>query len=357
MGMLHRLALKALAIGALCVYSMNIYTLYAQKQFARISVGFYNLENLFDTIDGENKDEEFLPNGANAWTEERYQKKLANMASAISQMIGGKAPDVLGVCEIENRQVLEDLIAHPLLAPYGYQIAHFESPDRRGIDVGLLYRAQIFKFTDAHSHPVTLASDPNMRTRDVLEVNGTILGEPVNFLVAHWPSRAGGEQASLQRRMAAALTMKHVVDSLRAISPKEKTILMGDFNDDPISPSLTEGLKSINDEAKIQPNSLFNVMAKLHRSGYGTLAYQDVWNLFDNVVVSDNLIGGESTNLQVLKDKKNDAYGHIFNAPFLTQKTGHYKGYPFRTFSNGAFQNGYSDHYPVFIYLVKELRK
>ena len=167
MGILRRLALKALAIGALCVYSMNIHTLYAQKQFARISVGFYNLENLFDTIDGENKDEEFLPNGANAWTEERYQKKLANMASAISQMVGGKAPDVLGVCEIENRQVLEDLIAHPLLAPYGYQIAHFESPDRRGIDVGLLYRAQIFKFTDAHSHPVTLASDPNMRTRDV----------------------------------------------------------------------------------------------------------------------------------------------------------------------------------------------
>lgn len=351
---MRKLAIKALTLGACLLAPL---TSSAQTQYARISVGFYNLENLFDTVDGENRDEEFLPNGANAWTEERYQQKIDNMATAISQMIGGKAPDILGVCEIENRRVLEDLVAHPKLATYGYQIAHFDSPDRRGIDVGLLYRPQIYQVSDAHSHPVTLASDPGMRTRDVLEVNGRILGEPVNLLVAHWPSRAGGEQASLQRRMAAARTMKQVVDSLRAISADEKTILMGDFNDDPTSPSLTEGLKSINDERKIEAGSLFNVMAKLHRSGYGTLAYQDVWNLFDNIVVSDNMINQDKSKLSVLKDKKSDAYGHIFNAPFLTQKTGHYKGYPLRTFSNGAFQNGYSDHYPVYIYLVKELKK
>lgn len=351
---LRRLVANVLVIGTLFVSST---VAVAQKQYARISVGFYNLENLFDTEDGDNRDEDFLPQGMYAWTTERYNQKITNMATAISLMIGGKAPDILGVCEVENRHVLEDLIATPQLSGYGYQIAHFDSPDRRGIDVALLYRPGIFKVKDAQSHPVTLKSDPSMRTRDVLEVNGTILGEPVNLLVAHWPSRAGGEQASLQRRLAAALTMKKVVDSLRAISPEEKTILMGDFNDDPTSPSLTQGLKSINEESKIQPNSLFNVMAKLHRKGYGTLAYQDVWNLFDNIVVSDNLISSDTSHLVLLKDTKSGAYGHIFNAPFLTQKTGHYKGYPLRTFSNGAFQNGYSDHYPVYIYLVKEIRK
>lgn len=327
---------------------------YAQK-YAKVSVAFYNLENLFDTEDGPNNDADFLPNGANQWTPERYQMKLDNMASAICQIADGKAPDILGVCEIENRRVLEDLIAHPKLANQGYSIVHFDSPDRRGIDCGLLYRGSVFQFTDATAHPVRVPREPEVKTRDVLEVNGSILGEPVSILVAHWPSRAGGEQISLNRRMTAAKVMKQVTDSLVALGGEQKVILMGDFNDDPISPSLTEGLQSQNDTEQVVSSGLYNVMARLHRQGLGTLAYRDVWNLFDNIVVTGNLIGQDLSSLKLLQDKSTKAYGRICNASMLTQKTGQYKGYPFRTFSYGQFQNGYSDHYPVYVYLVRQL--
>lgn len=338
----------------LCALAFLIFTTraHAQKSY-KVAVAFYNLENLFDTVDNENNDEDFLPNGSYGWTEERYQSKLSNMAYAVSQLAGGQAPDVLGVCEIENRHVLEDLVSHPTLAPLGYQIIHFDSPDKRGIDVALLYRPKVFSPTGAEPHAVNIPNEGHIKTRDVLEVNGYILGEPVSFLVAHWPSRSGGEQISLNRRMAAARVMRHVVDSLQTARPEEKIMLMGDFNDDPISPSLREGLDARNQEKEIRSDKdLFNVMAKLHKSGYGTLAYRDVWNLFDNIVVSANLLK-QGKGLYIQKDKQTKAYGRIYNAPFLTQATGHYKGYPFRTTSNGQFQNGYSDHYPVYIYLLK----
>lgn len=327
----------------------------AQERYAKVSVGFYNLENLFDTIDGPNNDAEFLPNGANQWTPEKYNIKLGNMAEAISQMAGGKAPDILGLCELENRNVLEDLISHPLLAPLGYEIVHFDSPDRRGIDVALLYRPSIYKFASAQPHPVVIPNEPEIRTRDILEVNGTIMGEPVSVLVAHWPSRAGGEQISLGRRMQAGRIMKQITDSIRGLGAEQKVILMGDLNDDPTSPSLTEGLECINNVKDLRPNSLLNVMARLHRQGFGTLAYRDVWNLFDNIITTDNLIGKDLSSFKILQDPKTKAYGRIYNASFLTQKTGQYKGYPLRTFSGGQFQGGYSDHYPVYIYLVRKL--
>lgn len=346
---------KQFFLALLCVILFSGYTLLGQKRFAKVSVAFYNLENLFDTVDGSNDDGDFLPDGFYQWTPERYQMKLANMAEAISQIASDRAPDILGVCEIENRTVLEDLIAHPLLEGYNYSIVHFDSPDRRGVDVALLYRANIFKVTDTHTHPVNIPNEPHILTRDILEVNGTIMGEPINILVAHWPSRAGGEQISLARRMAAARVMKSVTDSLRQIGPEQKVILLGDLNDDPISPSLTEGLESKNHIRDLEEGTIFNVMAGLHRQGFGTLAYRDVWNLFDNILVTDNLIGEDLSTFKVLEDPATNSYGRIFNASFLTQKTGRYRGYPLRTFSSGRFQNGYSDHYPVYIYLVREI--
>lgn len=330
----------------------------AQKsanRFAKVSVGFYNLENLFDTEDGPNNDADFLPSGANQWTNERYLLKLDNMADAVSQIAAGRAPDILGLCELENRGVLEDLIAHPKLATIGYKIIHFDSPDRRGIDVALIYRPEIYQVTSASSHPVQIPNEPEVLTRDILQVNGTILGEHVSVLVGHWPSRSGGEQISLARRMAAAKLMRHLTDSLHSISPSEKVILVGDFNDDPTSPSLTQGLKAHNTPDNLQSGDLFNIMARLHKQGFGTLAYRDVWNLFDNIVVSANLISENLDTLHALLDPSTKAYGRICNASFLTQKTGQFKGYPFRTFSYGQFQNGYSDHYPVYMYLVKRI--
>lgn len=349
---MRKLLLSVLLIGSLL---SSFASLAQTRKYARISLGFYNLENLFDTIDGPNNDADFLPDGINQWTPERYQIKLNNLAEAISQIAGGKAPDILGLCELENRTVLEDLISHPLLAPMGYEIVHFESPDWRGIDVALLYRPSIFKFSSAQPHTVSIPDEPEIRTRDILEVNGTLLGESLSLLVGHWPSRSGGEQVSLGRRMAAARVMKQVTDSLRQLGSEQKVILMGDFNDDPTSPSLTEGLQSSNNVKDLQAGGLLNVMARLHRQGLGTLAYRDVWNLFDHIVVTDNLIGKDLSSLKLLQDPKTKAYGRIFNASFLTQKSGQYKGYPLRTYSGGQFLGGYSDHYPVYIYLVREL--
>ena len=326
----------------------------AQKQ-VRLTIAFYNLENLFDTIDGENNDEDFLPDGKNQWTPDKYKQKLHNMAYAISQIGSKRGPDILGICEIENRGVLEDLLKEPELQDAGYEIVHFDSPDKRGIDCALFYRPRYYQFTDARPHPVVLKEEEHIKTRDVLEVNGRLLGEPISFLVGHWPSRVGGEQVSLKRRLYAAEVMRSVTDSLLAADANNKVILMGDFNDDPTSPSVIKGLGSKSSPEDLSPSDLFNPMAALYASGKGTLAYRDVWSLFDNLIVTPNLIGGDVHRLHLLQDKHTGEYGHIFNADFLTQKTGHFKGYPFRTFSSGRFQGGYSDHYPVYLYLTKTI--
>ncbi len=327
----------------------------AQTKIKKVSVAFYNQENLFDTIDGENNDADFLPDGVKHWTMERYQKKLKHMSEAISVLADGKAPDILGLCEVENRGVVEDLIKQEALKKYNYQIVHFESSDKRGIDNALIYRTGKFIMTDASTHFVKLPED-YLITRDILEVDGFIMNEPVSILVGHWPSRSGGEKASMPRRLAAAKVMRHLTDSLMQENPNRKVILMGDFNDDPNSPSLTKGLGSINKEKQVRDGDLFNTTAKLYRKGYGTLAYRDTWNLFDNIVVTSNLIRGSKDEWQVLRDKRTGAFGRISQNPNLIQKTGHYKGYPFRTFSGDKFQNGYSDHFPVFIYLVRSTK-
>ncbi len=327
----------------------------AQHKTQKVSIAFYNQENLFDTIDGENNDADFLPDGIKHWTEERYKHKLSHMAEAISVLADGKAPDILGLCEVENRGVVEDLIKQDQLKDLNYRIVHFESPDKRGIDCSLIYRAGKFSLTNANSHFVQLP-ESYILTRDILEVNGILMGEPVSILVGHWPSRSGGEKASAPRRLAAAKVMKRVTDSLMRLGNNQKVILMGDFNDDPNSPSLTEGLGSINKEKQVRDGDLFNTTAKLYRKGYGTLAYRDTWNLFDNIVITSNLLRGKKSEWQVLRDKRTGAFGRISQNPKLIQQTGHYKGYPFRTFSGDKFQNGYSDHFPVFIYLVRSVK-
>ena len=325
------------------------------KKQVRLTIAFYNLENLFDTIDGPNNDADFLPAGKNQWTPEKYKQKLHNMAYAISQIGSKRGPDLLGICEIENRGVLEDLLKEPELVNSGYQIVHFDSPDKRGIDCAFFYRPSYYEFTGATPHPVRLKGEEYIKTRDVLEVNGKLLGEPLSVLVAHWPSRVGGEQVSLKRRLQAAQVMRSVTDSLLSADPNHKVILMGDFNDDPTSPSVIEGLNSKTKPENLLPSDLYNPMAALYASGRGTLAYRDVWNLFDNILVSSNLLTAPSSSLHLMQDKKSGFYGHIFDADFLIQKTGNYKGYPFRTFSAGRFQGGYSDHFPVYIYLAKEI--
>ena len=325
-----------------------------QKEYKVAAIGFYNVENLFDTEDDPLiRDSEFTPNGRKAWSPELYQKKLTNMASVISKIGTETTPDglaILGVSEIENRRVLEDLVVQPEIADRHYQIVHHDSPDLRGIDVALLYNPKYFKLSGSKPFPLLLYREDSSRvfTRDVLLVKGTMEGEDMYFLVNHWPSRSGGEKASRPKRNAAADLCKHIIDSLLAEDVQAKIMLMGDLNDDPVSPSVKKHLKAKGEREAIKAGDLYNPMMDFYRKGLGTLAYRDAWSLFDMVIISSGLL-----------DNKNNGYQYyqsgIFNPPWLLQKSGQFKGYPHRTFGGDTFLGGYSDHFPVYVFLVKAI--
>ena len=337
---------------ALLALSFGIISAQQSTTSQRVTVAFYNLENLFDTIDQENNDEEFLPDGANRWTLERYQHKLRNMSHVIS-LIGGDGPAIIGVAEIENRGVLEDLIAEESLRDKHYDIVHYDSPDRRGIDCAILYQPEVYKVFASGARAVEIPNEPWIKTRDVVYASGLLDGEIVHILVGHWPSRSGGEAVSLHRRMAAAKTMRSVADSLYTLFPGSKVIMMGDFNDDPISPSVREGLGVQNHPEQTKPADYYTPMLQLYNKGMGTLAYRDVWNLFDIIAVNGELIGSKPTTWQLYRDPETTDMAFIFKQPFMIQQSGQYKGYTLRTFVGGQWQGGYSDHFPVYVYLVK----
>lgn len=331
-----------------------VFTLNAQdkQKYNIISVGFYNLENLFDTEDDPLiSDEEFLPNGSRSWTEERYNEKSANMAYALSQISIDDVKaglSVVGVSEVENRKVLEDLVAQPFLKDRNYQIIHYDSPDPRGVDVALLYNP-------AHFHPIYSEPIPLMiynnghrrKTRDILYVKGLIETDTFHFLINHWPSRGGGPVTVAQRN-AAAKTCRIVLDSITQIVPDAKVIIMGDLNDDPTSESIKSYLRSVSKIKDVHKTGLFGPFEDFYRRGQGSNAYRDAWSLFDQILISEGAT--KKSNLGYYYFKAN-----IFNKNFLVQPTGQYKGYPFRTFSGDEYQGGYSDHFPTYIYLVKPL--
>jgi len=272
------------------------------------------------------------------------------MSDVISQ-IGGElfpgGPAVLGVCEIENRRVLEDLISAPKLKPSGYSIVHYDSPDARGVDVGLLYRPEFFKVTSHRSATLHIPDNPNFKTRDQLVVSGLLDGEPLHIIVNHWPSRRGGEKRSLPFRMAAAKLTRSIVDSILATDANAKIIIMGDLNDDPDSPSIVKGLGANPYREKLKPGELFNAMGSLYHEGIGTLAYRDSWNLFDNLIITQSLLNDDKSTWTFFKSK-------VFNKPFLQQPSGQFAGYPWRTYVGNNFTGGYSDHFPVYLFLIKK---
>lgn len=328
-------------------------------------VGFYNLENLFDTYhdDGKN-DYEFLPDGANQWTEAKYQKKLHNMASVIRAMAddNGKYHTILGISEIENRHVIEDLVSQPEIADANYQIVHYDGPDRRGVDVALLYKPEQFKLLESRSIPYTFdspdiefdmdeASQERFRTRDILMVRGEIAGEMCAFFVAHLPSRIGGKGSDLRSRGAQIIHEETV--RLEAEFPGIKVVAMGDMNDNPTDESMTTYIHGHEDIADVTPGEFFSPFLSMFKAGYGSLAYQGVWSLFDIIVVNDALAHGSKDELQIMPINKKGYYGRVFHKPFMTNQSGQYKDTPFRTFSGGAFIGGYSDHYPTYIVISK----
>ena len=266
------------------------------KQYKIGAIGFYNFENLFDTEDDpEIRDEEYTPTGSRSWTEDLYAEKLNNMAKVVSEMAVDVTPDglaVLGVCEIENRNVLEDFVKHPKLADRNYKIVHYDSPDERGIDCALIYNPKYFTVTNSKTYPIMIYDGDGSRdfTRDVLLVSGIFDGDLIHIMVNHWPSRSGGEKASQHRREAAAKVCKSVADSLLKSDEYAKILIMGDLNDDPTSPSVKNVLQGKGEKSKVRRGDLYNPWWDIHRRGFGTLAYRDSWNLFDQIIISHGLI-------------------------------------------------------------------
>lgn len=377
-----------------------------QAKYASATVAFYNVENIFDTIksvgyiDGtlpyndknyhiqiaesdiskyqteefnqsytyENikgkkiirpliLQDEFLPNGNKRWNTQKYFQKINNISKVISELgadVTGSAPVVVGICEIETREILEDLANSSALKKYGYDVVHFNSFDARGVDTGLLYQKSRFKVIEAKPHPIFNYDSEGKRryTRDILQVTGLLDGEEITFLVNHWPSRSGGEKASMPARLEAAKVMKGIFDDLKSKNPNAKVIAMGDFNDDPISPSIKNTFNPAGEISKVTEDGYYNPMLHLYKKGVGTLAYRDAWNLFDQFI---------STSSLVTKNKDYSSYKifktEVFNKDYLIATEGAYKGFPNRMWSGDTYRaNGYSDHFPVYTILLKQVK-
>lgn len=330
-------------------------TAFSQKLFKAHTIAFYNVENLFDTInDPKTFDDDRTPNGKDKWTSKIYKDKISKTARVISDI--GKdftknAPVVIGLAEIENRSVLEDLVNDPQLLPYHYGIIHFDSPDERGVDVAFLYQKQYFIPESFSKQELIMYhfDEPTRRdyTRDQLLISGKLDGEEFYFIVNHWPSRSGGESRSRPNRIAAAKLNKKVIDSLQKIDPKAKIISMGDLNDDPTNASMKEVLKTKANKDDISGTDLFNPMENLYKKGIGSLGYRDSWNLFDQIYMTAPLVGKDFSDFKFYK-------ASVFNAAYLIAKDGRYKGYPFRSYADGGYTGGYSDHFPTYIQIIKE---
>lgn len=346
--------MKKTIISVLVLFLLGV-TLHAQDVEDKYVVGFYNLENLFDTYDDpEKNDEEFLPDGANKWTERKYGKKLHNIARVISAMAerNGAFHTILGVSEIENRRVLEDLVSQPELVPAGYNIVHYDSPDMRGVDVAMLYRPENFEYISSESIPFTLEGYEDFKTRDILMVYGKIAGEEFAVYVAHLPSRVGGKGGNLRSR-GAEIIREHSL-AMMDEHPGIKVIVMGDMNDDPFDESMCEVLGGKLDPDDVEEaEDMFNPFWRMLNDGFGSNAYQNVWSVFDQILVNGSLLNAPDGTLRLCKSGPNGYYGVIFRKPFMVTKTGQYKNNPYRTFSYGAFMNGYSDHFPTFIIIGK----
>lgn len=332
----------------------------SKKQYRVYGVGFYNLENLFDTINNNGKyDLEFSPQGARQWNSVKYRSKIHNMAYCISRMTGKTTPQgpaVLGVSEIENRTVLVDLVKEVdniLVSegkqPWNLQIVHHDSPDRRGVDVGCLYNPRQFRVLDVTNTTLTIPSEPNFRTRDQMCVTGIMGGDTISIIVNHWPSRLGGEEQSSFLREAAAALNKTIADSLWRIRPNQGIITMGDMNDDPQNKSCAKVLGATKKPDGVKPHGFYNPFWELLDKGIGTLAYKGSWNLFDQIIVSGTLLDQNAPAGALVYRRC-----QVNNFDFLRNTDGSYIGTPKRTFSGGAFLNGYSDHFPTEIFLVKE---
>ncbi len=308
------------------------------------SIAFYNVENLFDTVDDPSNasDNEFLPAASKAWTTERYEHKLDNIGKVIQ---GINYPWVLGLAEVENRKVLEDLVNSERLSDQSYQIVHEDSPDHRGIDVALLYQADQFEVVEWSTHSVQI-DDPNINnftTRDILLVKGILKNTTTYLFVNHWPSRSGGTSQTEFRRITVATRLKELVATIQADDPSAHLIIMGDFNDEPTNKSLSEILGVQTDNNNLEAAQLYNCTSLLDKNGEGSYNYQGNWQMLDQIIVSANLLD-DNNALQV------DNF-HVYKAEDLLFTHPEYGVSPDRTYGGDNYYGGYSDHLPIFVEL------
>lgn len=316
------------------------------------TIAFYNVENLFDTLNDTLVDDDArTPEGEDQWTQERYQTKLQNIArvlSGIGREEARRSPDLIGLCEIENRGVLQDLLGQNGLNGGVYGIVHYDSPDPRGIDVALLYKKSCFTLVESQRRRLWLLDEKNRgrTTRDQLLVYGFLDGEATYISVNHWPSRSGGQLKSEPFRRQAAALQRGILDSVLRADPSARFISMGDYNDDPTDISLKYGLGTLGSPDSLPAHLLYNPMEDLYASGSGTLAYRDSWSLFDQILFNGNWFP-HGTGYAFWKAR-------VYHPDFLKTQKGPYTGYPFRTYAGGTYQGGYSDHYPVYAFLIKK---
>lgn len=337
-----------LLLALLCVSVVT----HAQDRKKVIAVGFYNCENLFDTLDNPDKqDEDFTPRGAFGYTGEVYKQKLHNMASVMQQMGTDVTPDgpaIIGLVEIENNRVLTDLVAQPEIRGRNYRYCWFPTPDERGISTAMLFNPRYFTVLNASPRPVPVESIGWARpTRSILYVTGILAGDTVHVMVNHWPSKSGGEDATAPGRMLAAMTLRRIVDSITAVSPSARVLVMGDFNDNPTATSIVQGLRAKEERGFLVPGDIYNPFIRMYKKGLGTENYRGEWGLIDQVMMTTAVTENSGNYWRFHR-------AEIFNKEFLTHRLGNERGLPHRSFTAAqVWDNGYSDHFPVLIYLVK----
>lgn len=326
-----------------------------QKKYAMYAMGFYNLENLFDTCHDEGKqDYDFLPTGSYKWNGLKYSNKLNNMARVLAEMGTDRISvgcAVIGVSEVENAKVLTDLCAREPLAKRNMQFVHFEGVDRRGVDCALLYNPALFSVDTLHTklYPY-IDEDTTFYTRGFLAVHGTMAQEDVCVIVTHLPSRLRPGDA---KRVSGAEQITALIAKLKEENPETKFVVMGDMNDDPTDRSMTKYMRGKEDIEDVKEDDLFNPWISDLKKGTGTLLYNGAWNLFDQILVSQNMLDQtKKRDYSSLKYFKHQ----IFRRDYLFQTEGKYKGNPKRTHAGGQWLNGYADHLPVIMYMLKEVK-
>ena len=330
------------------ILTLTVFISCNEQELKTASVAFYNLENLFDTEhDFNSSDNQFTPDGEKKWDEAIYTNKLQNLAKVISELANGEAPTFVGVCEIENKKVLEDLISQPSLKNANYAIVHLDSPDERGIDVGFMYNKSLFKveYFTAHQPDLSYCND---LTRYILHIQGKVInGETLHFIINHWPSRGGDSAKSEAKRIAAAIKLNEIKYRIIETEPNAKIIIMGDFNDEPSNKSIAETLAVSCKQNNTADGQFFNAFCDLEIAKKGSYRYKDAWEMLDQIMVSSTLL----SDTTAIHFKNNSAA--IKSETWMLQ-TGKYEGYPLRTYGGNTYLNGYSDHLPVFILLENE---